>query len=177
MEPRADKKRVRHLSFEEYHKLLEYCDNRLKGIVIVAAWTCLRQGNILGLRRKQVNLSARTIALEGEETKNGENLIVYLSEPAYSALKEVMKIKSPYVFSKDDGRAFHSVGVQRAFKEAVKKAGVEDFRFHDLRQCFASWNRKAGVDIDTLADLMGHKDTRMTREGMHTLVLYISGAL
>jgi len=69
MEPRADNKRVRHLSFDEYHRLLECCENWLKDIVIVAAWTGLRQGNIINLKKKQVNLFARMITLSSEETK------------------------------------------------------------------------------------------------------------
>ena len=53
----------------------------------------------------------------------------------------------------------------------------EDFRFHDLRHCFASWNRQAGVDIDTLADLMGHKDTRMTRRYAHITPVHLKNAV
>ncbi len=66
-----------------------------------------------------------------------------------------------------DGKRYTAMQVQRAFKDALSKAEIEDFRFHDLRHCFASWNRQAGIDLDTLADLMGHKDTRMTRRYAH----------
>lgn len=180
MESRADKKRVRYLSFEEYHKLLDCCEGWLKKIVAVAAWTGLRQGNILCLRRSQVNLSARIIMLEGEETKNQENLVIPLADSAYGVLKDAMKVahfKSPYVFCKEDGRLYYAVEVQRAFKRALGRAEIEDFRFHDLRHCFASWNRQAGVDIDTLADLMGHKDARMTRRYAHITPAHLTGAV
>ncbi len=61
------------------------------------------------------------------------------------------------------------VGARRMARyfRKVNNSEIEDFRFHDLRHCFASWNRQAGVDLDTLADLMGHKDTRMTRRYAH----------
>ena len=49
------------------------------------------------------------------------------------------------------------------------------FRFHDLQHCFASWNRQ-GVDLDTLADLMGHKDTRMTWRYAHIGPAYLASA-
>ncbi|HSA78390.1 MAG TPA: site-specific integrase [Nitrospirota bacterium] len=84
---------------------------------------------------------------------------------------------SPYVFSKVDGNPYSQMEVQRAFKAAVKKAGIVGFRFHDLRHCFASWNRQAGVDIDTLADLMGHKDTRMTRRYAHISLAHLANAI
>ena len=100
----------------------------MKGIVTVAAWTGLRQGNILGLKRGQVNLLDRTLALDSSETKNGEHLIIPLSEPAYEALKEAMRathITSPYVFCKEDGSPYHQRAVQRGFTRALKRAGVE----------------------------------------------------
>jgi integrase len=177
---KADKKRLRYLSFGEYHKLLEKCETWLRGIVIVAAWTGLRKGNILNLKRNQVNIFAKTISLDGSETKNGENLIIPVAQPAHEVLKEALRvahIKSPYVFCHEDGKPFSSMQVQRAFKEALKKAEIEDFRFHDLRHCFASWNRQAGVDLDTLADLMGHKDTRMTRRYAHIGPKHLANAI
>lgn len=66
MELRADRKRLRYLSFDEFHRLLGSCEDWLKPIVTVAAWTGLRQGNILNLRRSQVNIFARTISLSTE---------------------------------------------------------------------------------------------------------------
>ncbi len=180
MEPKADKKRTRHLSFEEFHKLLNCCDNWLKDIVAVAAWTGMRQGNIIHLKRTQVNLVARTITLEGEETKNGEKLVIPIATPALEVLKRAMKvvnIKSPYIFYREDNRPHYKREIQRAIKKALDLAGIEDFRFHDLRHCFASWNRQAGVDIDTLADLMGHKDTRMTRRYAHITPVHLTSAV
>ncbi len=67
--------------------------------------------------------------------------------------------------------------VYRAFKRALTLAGIEDFTFHDLRHCFGSWNRQAGVDIDTLADLMGHKDSRMTRRYAHITPVQLKKAV
>jgi integrase len=67
--------------------------------------------------------------------------------------------------------------VHRGFKRALALAKIEDFRFHDLRHCFATWNRQAGVDLDTLADLMGHKDTRMTRRYAHITPVRLQNAV
>lgn len=103
MVPKADNKRVRSLSFEEYHVLLESCPEWLKDIVTVAAWTGLRKGNIIGLKRTEVDLSSRTINLEGQDTKNGERLILPIAEPAYQVIAKALKvvhIKSLYVFAK-----------------------------------------------------------------------------
>ena len=72
---------------------------------------------------------------------------------------------------------FHNMAVQRAFNRAKEKAEIEDFRFHDLRHCYASWTRQAGVDLDTLADLLGHKDTRMTRRYAHITPAHLRKAV
>jgi integrase len=57
--------------------------------------------------------------------------------------------------------------VQRAFRRLLKKAKVEDFRFHDMRHTFASYLRQRGVDLHTIATLLGHKDLRMTQRYAH----------
>jgi len=90
---------------------------------------------------------------------------------------KVAHLNSQVVFCHADGKPYTSMQVQRAFKEALKSAEIDNFRFHDLRHCFASWNRQAGVDLDTLADLMGHKDTRMTRRYAHIGPTHLASAI
>lgn len=177
MEPNADKKRKRYLSFSEYHKLLKHCEDWLKEIVVVAAWTGLRQSNVINLERNEVNLSSRIITVDEEKTKNGETLTIPLSAPAYDVLNRVMRVvyyKSPYIFCQKDGTPYHQRVVQRAFKKAVSSAKIEDFRFHDLRHCYASWNRQAGASLDDIAELLGHKDTRMAKRYSHITVEHLS---
>jgi len=148
--------------------------------VIVAAWTGLRKGNVLNLKRSRVNIFNRTISLDGSETKNGEHLIIPVATHALEAIKDALKVthlNRSYVFCTADSKPFSPMEVQRAFKNALSKAEIEDFRFHDLRHCFASWNRQAGVDLDTLADLMGHKDTRMTRRYAHIGPQHLADAI
>lgn len=179
MEPNADNRRTRHLSFEEFHSLLEFCDLWLKDIVIVAAWTGLRRENVVKLRKTQVELLKREIMVDGQEIKNGENLRIPIAEPVYEVLANLTnddKTNSPYVFH-NDGKPYNSKKVYKVFKKTLERAGIEDFRFHDLRHCFASWNRQAGVDIYTLAELMGHKDTKMTMRYAHITPVHLTKAI
>jgi len=64
-------------------------------------------------------------------------------------------------------KKLYYVKVQRAFKNALKAAGITNFRFHDLRHTFASYLRQRGVDLHTIATLAGHRDLRMTKRYAH----------
>jgi integrase len=135
---------------------------------------------LLKLKRDQVDLDARTININGDEMKNDDKLSIPISRPALEVLQRVMKenrVKSPYIFCNANGKPYTQMQVRRPFIQALKQAGIEDFRWHDFRHCFATWNREAGVDLDTLADLMGQKDTRMTRRYAHITPEHFSKAV
>jgi integrase len=75
-------------------------------------------------------------------------------------------ITSPYVFWQgEDGKRF--MDVRRSFRSALKRAGIKDFRFHDLRHTFASHLIMKGADITTVKELLGHRDIKMTMRYAH----------
>ena len=69
------------------------------------------------------------------------------------------------VFCNRHGRPYRSY--RTAFETAVRRAGIEDFTFHDLRHTFASRLVMAGVDLPTVKELLGHKDITMTLRYAH----------
>lgn len=158
--------RVRYLTEEEFDRLLNECPAYLESIVIVARHTGLRKENILSLTWSQVDLFRRLIIIE--HTKNNERLSVPLNETLMSLFKQLSRVRhinSPYVFSKPDGskRCF----IQDDFEKAVKKAGMTDFKFHDLRHCFASALVQKGVDLYQVQRLLGHKSNAMSQRYAH----------
>jgi integrase len=67
--------------------------------------------------------------------------------------------------------------VSVAFGRACTRAGIEDFRFHDLRHTAASWLRMTGADIHTVAQLLGHKDLRMAARYQHLSSQFLADAV
>jgi len=81
-----------------------------------------------------------------------------------------------YVFSDRNGRPFFG-DIKKGFSAALKRAGIEDFRFHDLRHTFGSHLVMQGVNVRTIQQLMGHKDIKMTMRYSHLSPEYVQQAV
>src|SRR5262249_26552157 len=80
---------------------------------------------------------------------------------------------SPLVFPSRDGLRPASIG--RAWAVACARAQLEDFRFHDLRHTAASYLAMAGVRIEDIAAILGHRSIETTRRYRHLLPSYLGG--
>lgn len=159
---KGEVKRVRFLMPDEIQKLLSNCADHLKPIVTVAVHTGMRKGELLSLNWDQVNFEQGIISLL--DTKNHERRDNPMNETVKATLMG-MERKGSYVFSTEDGGSFGDV--RRSFETALRRSGIQDFRFHDLRHTFASNLVMEGVDIMTVKELMGHKDLTMTLRYSH----------
>jgi len=151
--------RDRTLTPEEYEALLARCSPRISIIVQLAYWTGMRKGEILGLRWDQVDLANKIIVLEAADTKTQEKREVPLTEALLDLLKRTPKtLGSPYVFPHKGKRMDD---IKTAFINARREAGIENFRFHDLRHCAVTNLRKAGVNDSVIMSISGHKTYAM----------------
>ncbi len=159
--------RVKWLYREDFDRLYQACSERLKPIVLIAAHTGMRQDNILSLTWQQVDLKNRIITLE--HTKNGERLGIPMNETVKNLLSGLSKVRhiTGYVFHTSTGTKINGSKAGKWFREACKKAGITDFRFHDLRHHFASMLVQNGVDLYKVQKLLGHKTGDMTRRYAH----------
>jgi integrase len=107
-----------------------------------------------------VNLKERVLLLE--ETKNDEARKVYLFHPevmeVFVRRSKVRSIAHDMVFTYKGSPVGH---LRRSFSRACRLAGIEDFRFHDLRHCFFTNMNDAGVDRSTIMKMAGHKTAAM----------------
>ncbi len=173
--PKVRNDRVRYLSANERTRLFDVLkkskDRWLPPMVIIAIDTGLRLSNICNLQWQEVNLPGKIITISAEKMKNDSHLGIPLTARAHDVLRELEKVKclSGHVFH-DSGRPLYPVKVQRSLRKALKLAKIDNFRFHDLRHCNASYLRQQGIDLHTISKLMGHKDTRMTNRYAHLSV-------
>jgi integrase len=158
-------KRLRYLSKEECQSLINACDQHLRPVVITALNTGARKEEILSLKWDNVDLKHGFILLD--RTKNGDRREIPINDTLRVTFKSLTRrLDIPYVFY-DHLNSKRYKDIKRSFKSACKRAGVTDFRFHDLRHTFASHLVMAGVDLTTVKELLGHKDFKMTLRYSH----------
>ena len=173
---RDDGKRLRYLSIEECQALINNCDPHLKPIVITALNTGMRRGEILGLKwDEHIDLKHGFILLNN--TKNGERREIPINNTLRSVLQGLTRrLDIPYVFyAPVTGKQY--LEVKRSYKTALRRSGIRNFRFHDLRHCFASHLVMAGVDITTVSRLLGHKRLNMTLRYAHLAPSHMTKAV
>ncbi|ACI20993.1 tyrosine-type recombinase/integrase [Thermodesulfovibrio yellowstonii] len=164
---KGEVQRLRFLSLEECHKLIEVAEPHLKPIIITALNTGMRKGEILSLTWSQIDLKHGFIHLE--KTKNGERRDIPMNDTLKILFRDLIKnrrLDSDYVFlNPETGKRL--TDIKRSFRTACKRAGITDFRFHDLRHTFASHLIMNGVDLKTVQELLGHKTIKMTLKYSH----------
>ncbi len=165
---RLDNKRDRWLTFEEEEKLLQACPAWLRELVLFGLNTGMRLGEILSLTWKGVDLFRKTATVF--RSKNNERRTIPLNESALELLKakgKVRSIRTDLVFHTKTHNAIDECNVGRAFRIALRRAGIQDFRFHDLRHTFATRIVQAGKDLYKVQVLLGHKTPIMTQRYAH----------
>lgn len=129
----------------------------------MALYTGMRRGEIFNLKWFDVDFNRGLIQIR--ESKSGKKRVVPINVTIKMLLDD-LKPKSEYVFPspKTGGKLDN---IKRSFRRAVTEAGIEDFRFHDLRHTAATRMADAGADTFTLMKILGHSDIRMTARYAH----------
>jgi integrase len=160
-EPR---RRVRFLRREEADRLIEALPAHLKAIVQFALATGRRAGEIHGLEWSRVDLVRKVVWLDHGTTKSGEGRGILLNADAVAALDSVQGQHSRWCFTYAGHRIHQS---STAWEKAKAPAGIEDFRFHDLRHTWASWHVQSGTSLPELMELGGWKSYEMVLRYAH----------
>ena len=170
---RVNDERTRYLSREEFERLMKVLPPWLKAPVIFAIYTGLRPGELFTLRWENVNLQEGYITVQAKYSKTKETKHLPLHPRALEILEKLERDRkekghdSEFIFVNSKGKPYSPQGYRSAFKTALKRARIENFRFYDLRHTFASHLVMKGVDLYTVAELMRHSSPRMTKRYAH----------
>jgi integrase len=166
--------RVRYLTPDESSRLLDACALHLQPIVLMGVHTGMRVQEILTLTWPQVDARKRIVTLG--KTKNHERRIIPLNDLALEVLRTLPRhVESLYVFCDQQGQRYQRI--VKGFRQACKRAGISDFRFHDLRHTFASHLVMRGVPLRTVQELLGHKTGQMTLRYTHLSTPHLQEAV
>lgn len=160
---KENNKRLRYLSKEEISRLLAACPDHLYNIVVTAINTGMRREEILSLQWSQIKDGFIYL----RKTKTNEPRQVPVNETLselFARIRKNQQLKSKYVFTFNGERIRDP---KRSFHQAMREAGINDFRFHDLRHTFASHLLLNGGALADIRDILGHKDMTMTLRYAH----------
>jgi integrase len=160
---------ARFLEQDEAERLLEATANGppyLYPIVLLALHTGMRRSEVLHLRWQDFDFRRGEIRIENMEdhlTKSGRIRIA----PMTTAVRDYFQAKRGigFLFPSLNGKPQRQL--DKSFKSALKRAGIENFRFHDLRHTFASHLTMQGVPQRSVQELLGHGSGRMTERYSH----------
>lgn len=168
--------RLRYLSSPEIMQLLDVAKGRriskhLADFIRLAVNTGCRKNELLKLRWKSVDFGTGCMVIDGDNSKNGRRRSIPLNQAALQAIKSRLAFRnlncpqSAWVFCYKDGRRVSRV--DKPFWNALERAGIEDFRIHDLRHTFASWLVTEDVSLYHVKELLGHRSITMTERYAH----------
>lgn len=180
--PAVSNSRNRFLSPDEAQTLLNCCQESrnpyLYSIVKIALCTGMRRGEILNLHWGDIDFDKKQLVLH--ETKNGSTRYVPMINSVYQIMKGLYEQEgtvdlSYHVFPSLNPKRY--LDIRSAWKFALERAGIDNCRFHDLRHSCASFLAMNGSSQREIAEILGHKDIRMTHRYTHLNQGYLSEKL
>jgi integrase len=157
--------RERSLTVAQAKQLVEELPEHLREMVLFSLATGLRQSNVLTLAWSQVDLGRKHAWIHGWQSKNRRPIAVPLNEVALGVLERQVGKHAERVFTYQ-GKPVVTANT-RAWRSALERVGVKDFRWHDLRHTWATWQRQAGTPTHELQRLGGWRSSTMVERYAH----------
>lgn len=158
-------RRVRYLTQQEASALLFALPEHLSHMVAFSLATGLRKGNVIGLCWSQVDLVRRVAWIHPDQSKTRKAIVVPLNDDAMRVLTLQRGRHAVRVFTYNSEPVI--VATTAAWYKALKRCGIDDFRWHDLRHTWASWHVQRGTPLHVLQELGGWQSAQMVRRYAH----------
>jgi integrase len=170
-EPR---KRVRWITPQQAARLLAELPEHLSDMAAFSLATGLRQSNVSYLRWDQVDMARGMAWIHADQSKSRKAIAVPLNEDAMRTLRQRLGSHPVYVFTYKDQPVARTT--TKAWKAALKRAEITDFRWHDLRHTWASWHVQNGTSLQELMELGGWSSIEMVLRYAHLAGEHLKGA-
>lgn len=158
--------RVRYLSKEEVNNILSLLPTHLRDMMLFTLYTGLRASNILNLKWNQIDIENKKLYIEAKDFKNNKYFSIPLNNSALLLLQKRLQFaNSEHVFTYKGGSITQCN--TRTWRNALKKANIYDFRWHDLRHTWASWHIQNGTTLEQLKELGGWSSLDMVLKYAH----------
>lgn len=170
------KRRIRYLTHEEADRLLAKLPQHTEEMARFTLATGLRERNVAHLEWSQVDLERRHVWIHADQAKARKPIAVPLNADAVLVLRRQQGKHPTRVFTYQPrarkGRPLPAPrpvdrANTKAWREALKRAGIADFRWHDLRHTWASWHVQQGTPLHVLQELGGWESVEMVRRYAH----------
>ena len=158
-------RRIRFISREEARGLLAALPAHLADMAAFTLATGLRRANVTGLEWTQVDLVKRLAWVHPDQAQVRRAIAVPLNAEAVAIVTRQVGRHPTHVFS-FRGEPIRQVST-KAWYQALVRAGIEDFRCHDLRHTWASWHVQQGTPLFALQEMGGWKSMSMVRRYAH----------
>ena len=159
------KRRIRWITPTEARALLSELPTHLADMAEFSLATGLRQSNVSYLRWDQLSLERQLAWIEAPDIKNRKALSVQLNQTAIAVLERRQPTDDTYVFTYQGNPVARTS--TKAWYAALKRAGISNFRWHDLRHTWASWHVQHGTSLQELMELGGWSSYEMVLRYAH----------
>ncbi len=160
------KRRIRFITREEAERLTAELPEHIAEAVRFSLETGLRRRNVTDLQWSQVDLERRCAWVHPDQAKARKAISVPLNAGAMLVLRRLQGKHPVYVFSYRGRAPVRGINGE-TWRDAVKDAGLVNFRWHDLRHTWASWHVQQGTPLHALQELGGWETAEMVRRYAH----------
>lgn len=160
--------RERYIKPDELEKFFlalndEVTSPTLRDLVYLLLLTGARRSNLFSMMWSEIDFSSSVWTIPAAKSKNKKPMSIPLVSKAMEILlRRKEESSSPYVFA-GPGKSGHLVEPKRAWYSLIERAGLEDFRLHDLRRTCGSYQATIGANLVTIQKSLGHKNISTTQ--------------
>lgn len=157
--------RIRWLTQTEAKRLIKELPEHLAAMTQFSLATGLRESNVVELTWSQLDMQRKCAWISAEQAKGKRGIPVPLNQDALDVIRNQLGKHDEFVFTfrgKPVGRANN-----HAWRKALRRAGIKNFRWHDLRHTWASWHVQQGTPLHVLKELGAWQEVKMVMRYAH----------